>query len=83
MPTGPLFNMRMPDNPGALPRKEDIMEQKTTAAKAITSSIGGLAMSTIATPVLPPDAPWWAAVLVWAVPQIIAGLVYLIPNKPA
>lgn len=59
------------------------MEQKTTAAKAITSAIGGLTMSAVATPVLPADAPWWAYLIVWAVPQIIAGLVYLIPNRPA
>ena len=58
------------------------MEQKTTAAKAITAALGGIAGSTAITPVLPADAPWWATVLVWAIPQVIAALVYLVPNKP-
>jgi hypothetical protein len=59
------------------------MENKTTAAKALTAAIGGIGMSAVATPVLPADAPWWAYLVVWAIPQIIAGLVYIIPNKPA
>lgn len=59
------------------------MEQKTTAAKAIVASLGGLATSAGATPVLPADAPWWAYLIVWAVPQVIAALVFLVPNKPA
>lgn len=58
--------------------------QKTTAAKAVTAVIGGLAGSTALTaaPVLPADAPWWATLLVWAIPQVIAALVYLVPNRP-
>jgi uncharacterized protein (DUF983 family) len=57
------------------------MEQKTTAAKYATAALGGLAGSTVITPVLPADAPWWAHVVVWTIPQVIAGLVYLIPNR--
>ncbi len=60
------------------------METKQTAAKYLTAAIGGIAGSTAMTaaPVLPPDAPWWATLLVWAVPQIIAALVYIVPNRP-
>lgn len=67
------------------PRKEGIImeEKNTTAAKAITASLGGLAgsLAVTAAPVLPADAPWWATLLVWAIPQVIAGLVYYIPNR--
>lgn len=87
MPTGPFFDAhlrRQPDDPGATPKGND-MEQKTTAAKAIVASLGGVLGSTAVTaaPVLPADAPWWAYLIVWAVPQVIAALVYYIPNKPA
>lgn len=59
------------------------MEQQTTAAKAITASITGLIGSgaLTAAPVLPPETPWWAHVLVWAIPQLIAALVYIVPNR--
>lgn len=60
------------------------MNQQTTAAKAIVASLSGLATSTAVTasPVLPPEAPWWAYLIVWAVPQVIAALVYFVPNQP-
>lgn len=58
------------------------MDYKTTAAKFQIASIGGVAGSAAMTPVLPAEAPWWAYLIVWAVPQVIAGLVFLVPNKP-
>lgn len=60
------------------------MEQKTTAAKAIVASLGGLATSTAVTaaPVLPEGSPWWAYLVIWAIPQLIAAAVYFVPNRP-
>lgn len=58
------------------------MEQKYTAAKALTASLGGIGGSAAVIATLPPEAPIWAHLVVWAVPQIIAMIVYIVPNKP-
>jgi cyanate permease len=58
-------------------------QPETTAAKyQIAAGLGALGSTALTVaPVFPPDTPWWAHLMVWAIPQVIAAMVYIVPNR--
>lgn len=58
------------------------MEQKMTAHKAIAALALGNVSAGVATPFLPDGAPWWAYLIIWALPQVLGAVVYFVPNRP-
>lgn len=82
MPTGPLFQPRMPDDPGPEPQppKETIMQN---ISKAIGAAVGGTAAGTVAVPFMPEGTPWYGYLALYVITiGLPALLTYFAPaNK--